>query len=116
VPRRGARVAVSRRVALADARYLDAVALLDPLTTPDAVALRKEAVDAWARTERERAGHLFLEARQLPPGGERVASLRAARSALAAINERFPQNAYAAQVAENLVKVDADLAAAGARP
>ena len=104
------------RVALADARYLDAVALLDTVTTPDAVALRKEAVDAWARTERERAGHLFLEARQLPPGGERVASLRAARTALAAINERFPQNAYAAPVADNLVKVDADLASAGAGP
>ncbi len=109
-------VVASARVALAEARYLDAVALLANVTAPDGVALRREAVDGWARTERERAGHLFLEARQLPPGQERVASLRAARSALAAINERFPENAFASQITENLLKVDAELAAAGARP
>ncbi|MDP2311210.1 MAG: hypothetical protein Q8P18_34640 [Pseudomonadota bacterium] len=107
---------VGARAALAESRYLDAVALLQGVTTPEASTLRKEAVDGWARTERERAGHMFLEARQLPPGGERVASLRAARIALAAINERFPDNAYAAQIAENIAKVDADLAAVGARP
>ncbi|MES2640464.1 MAG: hypothetical protein V4850_13310 [Myxococcota bacterium] len=104
------------RAALAEARYLDAVSLLQGVTTPEASTLRKEAVDGWARTERERAGHMFLEARQLAPGGERIASLRAARSALAAINERFPDNMYAAQIAENIAKVDADLAAVGARP
>lgn len=106
----------SARAALAEARYLDAVSLLQGVTTPEAATLRKEAVDGWARTERERAGHMFLEARQLAPGGERIASLRAARSALAAINERFPDNAYAAQIADNIAKVDADLAAVGARP
>ncbi|MDP2312130.1 MAG: hypothetical protein Q8P41_04440 [Pseudomonadota bacterium] len=104
------------RVALSEARYLDAVSLLSSVTTPEATALRKEAVDGWARAERERAGHMFLEARQLPPGGERIASLRAARTALAAINERFPENAYASQIAENIAKVDADLATGGARP
>lgn len=104
------------RKALAETRYLDAVAALDGVTAPEAVALRKEAVDGYARAERERAGHAFLEARQLPPGNERIASLRAVRASLAAINARFPDNAYAAQIAENLAKVDADLAAAGARP
>ncbi len=104
------------RAALAEARYLDAVEALRGVTAPDAAPLRKEAVDGWARTERERAGHLFLEARQLPPGNERIASLRAVRSALVAINERFPENAYAAQIAENIAKVDADLSASGARP
>lgn len=109
-------VVVSARAALAESRYLDAVSALQGVATPEAATLRKEAIDGWARTERERAGHMFLEARQLPPGGERIASLRAARSALSAINERFPQNAYAAQITENIAKVDADLAAVGARP
>lgn len=104
------------RTALAESRYLDAVDALAGAATPNAAALRKEAVDGWARQERERAGHLFLEARQLPPGNERIASLRAVRTALTAINERFPDNAYAAQIADNVAKVDADLAAAGARP
>jgi hypothetical protein len=103
-------------VALADARYLDAFDALDGVGTPDAATLRKEAVDGYARTERERAGHLFLEARGLPPGGERVASLRAVRTLLVSINDRFPDNSYAAQIAENIGKVDADLAAAGAKP
>lgn len=107
---------VAARTALADARYLDAVEALRGNTTPEAAPLRKEAVDGWARQERERAGHLFLEARQLPPGNERIASLRAVRTALVAINERFPENAFSAQIAENIAKVDADLASAGARP
>lgn len=97
---------VSARAALAESRYLDAVSMLQGVTTPGTVTLRKEAVDGWARTERERAGHMFLEARKLPDGGERVASLSAARMALAAINERFPDNAYAPQIAENIAKVD----------
>lgn len=104
------------RAALAQAKYLEAVDALAGVDTPEAAPLRKEAIDGWARTERERAGHQFLEARQLPPGNERIASLRAVRTALAAINERFPDNAYAAQITENIAKVDADLTAAGARP
>jgi hypothetical protein len=104
------------RVALSETRYLDAIALLDKLASPDAATLKKEAIDGWARVERERAGHLFLEARALAPGGERVASLREARAALAAINTRFPNNAYAAQITDNIAKVDADLAAVGEKP
>lgn len=104
------------RAALADTKYLDAVDALVGVEAAEAAALRKEAIDGWARTERERAGQQFLEARQLPPGNERIASLRAVRAALVAINERFPDNAYAAQIRENIAKVDADLTAAGARP
>ena len=104
------------RAALAGGRYLEAVSLLAGLGSAEALALRKEAVDGWARTERERAGHQFIEARQLPPGNERITALRTVRRALAAINERFPDNAYAAQIAENIAKVDVDLAAVGAKP
>jgi hypothetical protein len=104
------------RTALAGGRYLDAVALLASLSSPEAQVLRKEAVDGWARTERERAGHQFIEARQLAPGNERITALRTVRRALVSINERFPDNAYAAQIAENITKVDADLVAVGAKP
>jgi hypothetical protein len=110
-----ARVA-DARAALADARYLEAVDALAGLSGAEADALRREAADAWARGERERAGHLFIEARQLPPGNERIASLRAVRAALLSINQRFPDNSYAAAIQDNIAKVDADLAAAGARP
>ncbi len=104
------------RAALSDGRNLDAFDALARLGSANAVALRREAVDGHCRVERERAGHLFLEARAMAPGGERVASLRAVRRLLAAINERFPDNSFASAIAENIVKVDADLVAAGARP
>ena len=104
------------RKAVADARYLDAVSLLSTSSSPESAAVRKEAVDAWARAERERAGHAFLDARALPPGNEKILALQEVRKALAAINDRFPDNAYAAQIKDNLVKVDADLAALGAKP
>lgn len=107
---------VAARKALADARYLDAVSLLSTSSSPEAATVRKEAVDAWARAERERAGHSFLEARALPPGNEKILALREVRKALSAINERFPDNAYAAQIKDNVTKVDADLAALGAKP
>lgn len=98
------------RKALAEARYLDAIAALAGIDTPDAVALRKEAIDAWARQERERAGHLFLEARDLGPGAERAAAMRKARQVLVDVNERFPNNAYGAQIRDNIAKIDAELA------
>jgi hypothetical protein len=52
----------------------------------------------------------------LAPGNERITALRTVRRALVSINERFPDNAYAAQIAENITKVDADLVAVGAKP
>lgn len=102
-------VLAGARAALADGRYLEAVAALDPLDAPDARALRKEAVDGWARVEREQVGHAFLQARALPAGAARSEALRTVRSRLEAINTRFPDNAYTAQILENISRVDADL-------
>ena len=104
-------VLADSRKALAENRPLDAVALLAPLTTPEAATLRKEAIDTWARSERERVGHAFVGARAMPPGPERVEALEAVRVALVVINERFPDNAYAQAIRDNLAKVEADLKA-----
>lgn len=106
------------RLAVSQGRFLDAVALLDtlpPSSDPDAGrALRREAVDAWARGEREKAGTAFLTARELPAGPERTTALRAVRDELQAINTRFPDNAYAAAIAENLERVELELSREGA--
>jgi len=97
------------RASVAAGNYLAAIDTLAPLTSPEAAALRKETVDAWARTEREAAGAAFITARALPVGPERQAALVAARDRLAAINTRFPDNNFAAAIAENIAKVNAEL-------
>jgi MOSC domain-containing protein YiiM len=107
------------RGALAQGRYADAIAALDasnPATDEDRrqiAALRKDAVDGWSRGERERAGEAFVKARELPAGPERTAALRQVREQLAAINTRFPDNAYATQIGENLERVEMELAREG---
>ncbi len=97
------------RASVAAGNYLAAIDTLAPLTSPEAAALRKETVDAWARTEREAAGAAFITARALPVGPDRTAALVAARDRLAAINTRFPDNNFAAAIAENIAKVNAEL-------
>lgn len=97
------------RAALAEARYLDAVAALEKVDDPEAIALRKEAIDGWATSERERAGHDFLAARDMEAGPARVAALRAVRQTLVQVNTRFPENSYSSQIAEHIAKVDAEL-------
>ena len=108
---------VRARRALGEAKYLDAIAALEgvdlgPTAAPDLARVRKEAVDGWARTERERAGSDFLTARARPPGEERSAALLAVRDRLAAINARFPENSYAADIARNVALVEQALSAA----
>ena len=104
-----AELVASARAAFAAADYLAAIATLAPLTSPQAGTLRKEAVDAWSRAEREAAGAAFITARALPAGSDRMAALVTARDRLAAINQRFPDNAFAAAIAENITKVNAEL-------
>lgn len=100
----------SARSQFSAAAYIDAISTLAPLTSPEAAALRKEAVDAWARSERESAGAEFITARSLAAGPARTEALVKARDHLAAINARFPDNNFAAAIADNIVKVNAELA------
>ncbi len=114
---------VRARRALSEAKYLDALAALDgadlgPAAATDLARVRKEAIDGWARTERERAGRDFLAARARPRGEERSTALVAVRDRLAAINARFPDNSYAADIAKNVALVEEALSTppAGATP
>ena len=97
------------RAAFAKADFLSAIDMLAPLTAPEATALRKEAVNAWCRSERESAGAAFAANRSLPVGPERTAALTQARDRLTAINLRFPDNTFAASIAENIARVNAEL-------
>lgn len=99
------RLARARR-AVAEGRPIDAVTALEGVADPAAARMRASAIDAWARAEREAAGAAFLTARELPAGDARRAALEAVRDRLAAINTRFPQNAYAAEVARHLARVE----------
>jgi hypothetical protein len=101
----------STRSALAAGRYQDAILLLQPLDDGEARMLRQEAIDGFAKLERERAGTLFLDARKLPAGAERARKLDEAATALRAVNAAYPSNAYAAQIAANLSLVEAELQA-----
>jgi hypothetical protein len=114
---------VRARRALSEAKYLDALAALEgadlgPAAATDLARVRKEAIDGWARTERERAGRDFLAARARPRGEERSTALVAVRDRLAAINARFPDNSYAADIAKNVALVEEALSTppAGATP
>lgn len=106
---------------LAQARYDDVltrVASIPPGSSAavEGAAVQKEAIDAWARERREQAGVAFLAARELEPGPERTAAIESVRRSLVEINQRFPGNAYAEQIRENVARVDAELAAIGATP
>lgn len=97
------------RASVASGNYLVAIDTLAPLTSPEAAAFRKETVDAWARTEREAAGAAFITARAMPTGPDRTTALTTARDRLVAINQRFPDNNFAAAIADNIAKVNAEL-------
>ena len=114
---------VRARRALGEAKYLEAIEALEgadlgPTAAPDLARVRKEAVDGWARTERERAGRDFLAARARTSSDARSAALVAVRDRLAAINARVPENTYAADIARNVALVEEALSAppAGATP
>lgn len=101
---------VAAREALAAGRYTEAADMLAGIDDDVAETLRKEAIDGWARAERERAGQLFIEARKLGPGAERDAAIAKVKEILAGVNTRYPDNAYAAQIAQHISRVDAEAA------
>jgi hypothetical protein len=110
-PTEADRVASARR-ALATAQYLEAIALLGTTDGAAAKATRREAVDGWAREQRASAGRDFVLARAMPWGDPRTRALEAVRDQLRDINARFPDNAYAADVARSLDYVERTLSGA----
>ncbi len=98
------------RNALAKGDYRGAISMVGPLADAEAKMLRQEAVDGLARTERERAGAMFLAAKALPAGEARTQGLRDAATVLRAVNATYPDNAFARQIGENLQTIEAELA------
>lgn len=98
------------RALLAGNKNAEAADTLASATSAEAVKLRREAIDGYARAERERAGQLFIDARKLAAGPEREAAVKQVREILSGVNKRYPDNAFASQIAAHLARVDAELA------
>ncbi len=91
------------REALAEDDYRAALRALEPLRDdPEVEALWWEAVNGYVHAERERAGQLFLEARDLPLGEERARAIRAVLELLEALADDYPGNAYEDALERNI--------------
>ena len=66
-------------------------------------------VDGFVRSERERAGEMFLAARDLPPGDARTRSLRDVETLLLALLTFYPESSYNEPIQQNLDMVRAEL-------
>lgn len=93
--------------------YLDVVAAVESdaslAALPAAVALRSDALNAWAGAEREASAAEFLVARALP-SSERIPRLQAVAARLTAVNARFPDNRFADEIRRHIELVNAELA------
>lgn len=93
----------SARAALAGGRYRDAVELLSShRTEPEVERLWTEAVDAWCHSERERAGKLFVRAREMPAGDVQTSAYEEVERILSGLLEEFPESSYSAAIQKNL--------------
>jgi hypothetical protein len=72
-------------------------------------ALRLEAVDGWVHAERERAGKLFLSARQIPEPEARRAAFVEVADILRGLRNGYPESSYADAIARNLALVEREL-------
>ena len=102
------------REQLSTGAYADSMTTLEPYKDGplwDSVTrgLWKEAVDGFVRSERERAGEMFLTARELPPGDARTRSLRDVETLLLALLTFYPESSYNEPIQQNLDMVRAEL-------
>ncbi len=103
------------REQLASGDYQDAMTTLEPFKDGplwDSVTrgLWKEAVDGFVRAERERAGEMFLAARDLPAGDARTGALREVETLLVGLLTFYPESSYNEPIQQNLDLVRAELA------
>jgi hypothetical protein len=96
----------SARAALAEGRYRDAVDLLAPhRDEPEVQRIWTESVDGWCHAERERAGKLFVRAREMPAGDVQSSAYAEVERILSGLLEEFPENSYAGAIQKNLEMV-----------
>lgn len=87
-------------------KWRDTLTALEGQTGAEADALRSRSVDALIREERERAGHLVVEARSLPSGAARAKKLDEATAILKALLEAYPDSPLAPELQDNLKLVE----------
>ncbi len=107
------------REALSKGAYLEAIEQLDALQADTAggddepdeqlATLRSEAVDGWVHTERERAGRLFLEAREISDAEARSEALSEVVAILEGLLGDYPESSYAEAINRNLQLVKREL-------
>ena len=113
VPSKLEQVRADARTALAEARYTDAMASLEVHRDgPDWGELEPlwlEAVDGFVHDERERAGQMFMRARELPEGPEKQDQIRQVETLLVGLVTFYPESSYTDAIRENLELVRAEL-------
>jgi hypothetical protein len=92
------------RALLAEERYVEALRGLEPVQDQHP-ALYAEAVDGYVHTERERAGELFLQARDMPEGEVRDSAIEEVVSILERLLAEYPDSTYTGEIEQNLAKV-----------
>lgn len=95
------------REQLAAGDYAGAMSTLEPYQDGplwDSVTkgLWQEAVDGFVRSERERAGHMFKQARALPAGDARDKQLAEVETLLVGLVTFYPESSYTEAIQENL--------------
>lgn len=92
------------RALLAEGRYVEALRGLEPVKGQHP-QLWIEAVDGYVHAERERAGALYLKAKDMPEGEVRDSAFDEVIRILEGLVADYPESSYAADIQENLVTV-----------
>jgi hypothetical protein len=97
------------RLAQLDSDLLEADGVDEGEQAGAIAALQQEAVDGWVGAERERAGKLFLAARELPDPAQRAAAFEEVVSILEGLLADYPQSSFSDALARNLQLVQREL-------
>jgi len=95
------------REALAEENYASALRVLERIKDePGGAELWGEAVNGHVHAERERAGEMFLGARELPMGDARVAAIQDVLDMLKALAKAYPETDYKDALERNIGLVE----------
>jgi hypothetical protein len=92
------------RALLAQERYVEALRGLEPVKDQHP-EIWSEAVDGYVFAERERAGQLYLDAREMPDGEIKDAAIAEVVDILERLLADYPDSSYTVELEENLEKV-----------
>jgi len=93
----------SARASLAAGDYREAIASLEAhRDDPDVERLWDEAVDGFVHAERERAGNLYVRAREMPEGEVRDAAVDDVVDILEGLLREYPDSSYVEAIERNL--------------